>query len=412
MFRVYPRHSVRLAYTLFAIAICQLQKGNFKKKNVVETFEMKFADYIGVKYAVAVSACRMGIYLGLREGNLNDGDEVIMPAYTFKAVVLAVRAAGLKPVFVDIKETDCNIDESCIEIKITQKTKAILISHMFGFPCNMDRIANIASKHGIGLIEDVALSCGAEYKNKKLGSFGTFGVFSFGIGKNLPCFGGGMVVTNNEQLYKRLKEKTVNLPLSNRRSFFAKIIKDFICFVTTSYPVFNFIVFPVIFLSNILNLKYFDTFLNENIDEESFRNSISNQPKFTNLQATIGLYQLRDLDGYNIKILNNAARYDSLLDGDVKLCSEINPKDIKPMRHYYIIHNKNRDLFRKRLLFRGIDTQPDDMSNCSKVGMSASSNDVYPNTIKALQENMEIPNNVRLKEKDLLYVSQIIRNIS
>ena len=170
--------------------------------NYVSDFERAMEKYLGVKH---VSGCSNGtdaLVLGLKACNVNPGDEVITSPFTFFATAEAIASVGAVPVFVDIREDDYNIDPDKIEEAITGKTKAILPVHIFGAPCDMDRIMDIAKRHNLLVIEDDAQAIGSEYKGRKAGTLGDVGCFSFYPTKNLGGAGdGGMVTTNNDDLY-------------------------------------------------------------------------------------------------------------------------------------------------------------------------------------------------------------------
>ncbi|OGM09372.1 aminotransferase DegT [Candidatus Woesebacteria bacterium RBG_13_46_13] len=166
----------------------------------VGLFEEKFAEYIGTKYAVAVSNGTAALHVALLSLGIGPGDEVIIPAFTMAASWLAVIFVGAKPVFVDCEpETYC-IDPKLIEKKITKKTKAIMPVHIYGHPADMDPIMKIAKKHKLFVVEDAAEAHGATYRGKKVGSFGVVNCFSFYGNKIVTTGEGGMVVTNDEKL--------------------------------------------------------------------------------------------------------------------------------------------------------------------------------------------------------------------
>jgi len=169
----------------------------------VKAFEEAFADYCGVKYAVGVCNGTVALHLALTCLGIGKGDEVIIPDFTMIASAFSVCYTGAMPVFVDADEKTWNIDILKIEEKITPRTKAIMPVHIFGNPCDMDAIYKIAKKHHLLIIEDAAEAHGATYKGKKAGSFSDIAAFSFFANKNLTTGEGGMVVTNNETLYKR-----------------------------------------------------------------------------------------------------------------------------------------------------------------------------------------------------------------
>ena len=179
---------------------------NFILGKDVEGLEKEIASYCGTKYAVGVASGTDAIQLALRSAGVGAGDEVITVPFTFIATAEAISNLGAKPVFVDIDPNTYNMNHALIEKKITGKTKAIVPVHLYGQCADIDRILEIAKKHGLKVIEDCAQAIGATYKNKKAGSFGDAGAISFFPSKNLGGFGdGGMVVTNDEALYKEVK---------------------------------------------------------------------------------------------------------------------------------------------------------------------------------------------------------------
>lgn len=166
----------------------------------VKEFEKKIADYVGVKYAVAVNSGTSGLHLCVRSLGIKDGDEVITSPFSFVASANCVLFERANPVFVDIDPNTLCIDPSKIEEKITKKTKAILLVDIFGHPCDMDPIMEIAKKYNLRVIEDACEAIGAEYKGKKAGSFGDCGVLAFYPNKQITTAEGGMILTNNENI--------------------------------------------------------------------------------------------------------------------------------------------------------------------------------------------------------------------
>lgn len=180
-----------------------IQVGDFTLGAEVDKFEKKYAELVGTKYALGVGSGTDALFLSLRSLDLQPGDEVITTPYTFYATIGAIVTAGGKPVFVDIKE-DYNIDADLIEAAITSKTKAILPVHWSGNACDMDKIVAISEKYQIPIVEDACHGIMAEYKGRKLGSFG-FGCFSMHPLKNLNVWGdGGVICLNDDNQYKKL----------------------------------------------------------------------------------------------------------------------------------------------------------------------------------------------------------------
>ena len=173
------------------------------KGKFVGEFEKKFAEYTGSKYAITVSNGTVALHLALMALDISTGDEVIVPSFTYIATVNAIAYTGATPVFVDSLKDTWQIDPADIERKITSKTRALMLVHLYGHPCDMDAIMAIAKKHDLLVIEDCAEAFGARYKGIHVGNFGDIAAYSFFGNKTITCGEGGMVVTNNKVLYEQ-----------------------------------------------------------------------------------------------------------------------------------------------------------------------------------------------------------------
>ncbi|MBW0161204.1 MAG: aminotransferase class I/II-fold pyridoxal phosphate-dependent enzyme [Sediminibacterium sp. Gen4] len=166
-------------------------------------FEKKFAEYVGVKYAIATSSCTGALHISLNALGIGPGDEVIVPEVTWVASANAIRYVGATPVFADVDKNTWNVSAESIRSLINERTKAIIPVHLYGNPCDMDPIMQIAKENNLYVVEDAAPSIGAEYKGKKTGSFGHFAAFSFQGAKLAVTGEGGMICTNDDELYKK-----------------------------------------------------------------------------------------------------------------------------------------------------------------------------------------------------------------
>ena len=173
--------------------------------NRVREFERAFAEYLGVKHAIAVSSCTAALHLSLVVAGIGSDDEVITTPYTFTATAEAIRYVGAKPVFVDIHPDTLNIDTSKIEQAITPRTKAILPVHIAGIPCDMNALQDISQRHNLTLIDDAAHAIPAEYSGQHIGSIGDLSAFSFYANKNLTTGEGGMITTNSDVFAEPLR---------------------------------------------------------------------------------------------------------------------------------------------------------------------------------------------------------------
>ena len=281
-----------------------LNSGRYVLGPQVEKFESDIADYLGCKRAVGVANGTDALHLALRALDIGPGDEVITTSFTFIATTEAIGIVGATPVFVDINSDTFNIDVSLIEELITEKTKAILPVHLYGQPADMDKIMELARKYKLYVVEDCAQAIGAEYKGKKVGTFGDFGCFSFFPTKNLgACGDGGMVSTSNENLADRI----ISLRGHGGR------------------------------------VRYYhdELGLNSRLDE---------------LQAAILNVKLKYIDEWNGNRRNLAARYNELLKEveNIKTPAEID--DVKSVYHQYTVRVPNRDLVHKNLQIAEIQT--------------------------------------------------------
>ena len=171
----------------------------------VKKFEDAFAKKFGVKHAVAVNSGGSALFLTLKALGIQPGDEVIVPDFTMIATAGAVSHCGAVPIFVDSSDDSLNIDASKIEEKITPRTTAIMPVHIYGEPCDMDSIMDIARRHNLLVVEDAAESHGARYKGALTGTFGDAGCFSFYANKIMTTGEGGMIVTDNADLANKLQ---------------------------------------------------------------------------------------------------------------------------------------------------------------------------------------------------------------
>ena len=392
MYKAIPKQilNIRFNKDIFKLFLKnQLIKGDFIKE-----FEQKFASYIGVKYAIATSSARISLYLILKALDLERGSEVILPNYTFHAVITAIKDAKLKPVFVDIDKT-FNMNPNLIEKVITKKTKVILVTHLFGQPCDLDKIIKIANKHNLIIIEDCAQALGAEYRNKKVGSFGLANYFSFSF-KNIHTLDGGMITTNDKKVAEKIR-KLNNYPFPSNFIIIKKLFQLFLLKIFTNRIFFTIFTFPVLYINSFFSNKD----LIYDLMKEPYSEKISPNFKkqFTNIQALFGLEQLKKLDLLNQKQIRNA-KY--LLRFVNKPRLEL--KNVKNTYYQFFITTKNKNEMYLKLLRKGMDTQKNYCQLCSKL---IGDNKKYPISEKLAEEILHIPVYSKLDIKDMNYISKL-----
>lgn len=406
--KIFVRHSVNLSNEVLKRSVEAVKKGEIIKGHFIEKFEVEFAKYIGVKYALGVSSGRMGLYLAFKLLDFKKDDEIIIPDYTLCSIPALIKAYGLKPVFVDVCPDTYNIDISLIKQRITSKTKAILATHLFGHPCEIAPILKIAKDYGLKIIEDCAQSCGAEYKNRKVGSYGDLSIFSFNVGKNLCCFGGGMLVSNDDYLGNKINNIRTECRDQDKSKLFINFSKTLLVHAATSRTFFPFTLYPMLRFLDFFGIDFIDRLMEEKVVSWE-RILPKNINRLANLQAEWGLIQLERLDSINAKLRENA----ELLNSRLREIKQIKiPKvilDAKSIYLYYKIEIEKRKQFRKLLLKRGVDTKSDDMSACSTLDIFKDCRAVCPVSEKIHRHSLEIPNSIYLNREDILYICKQIK---
>jgi dTDP-4-amino-4,6-dideoxygalactose transaminase len=173
-------------------------------------FEDDFAAYVNSPYAIGLNSCTAGLHLAQLAFGIGPGDEVITTPYTFVATTNTILHTGAKPVFVDIDPVTLNLNPDLLEAAVSDKTKAIIPVHFAGYPCEMDRIREIADRHGLVIIEDAAHGIYTQYKGKPIGSIGDATCFSFYVTKNLATGEGGMVTTSREDIAEDIRIRSLH----------------------------------------------------------------------------------------------------------------------------------------------------------------------------------------------------------
>ncbi len=280
------------------------ESGNFVLGENVRLFEEEFANYLGAGFAVGVGSGTEALHLSLKACDIGHGDEVITVPNTAVPTISAISFAGARPVLVDITPDTYTIDTKKIEKKITDKTKAIMPVHFYGHPAEMEQIMKLAEVHNLKIVEDACQAHGAQYNGKNVGTLGDIGCFSFYPTKNLGAYGdGGIVVTNDEELYNSL-----------------------------------------IMLRNYGEVKKFTSKI------EGFNSRLDE------IQAAVLRVKLKHLDTWTNKRREIATLYQQLLfNSNVQLPCE--RKWAKHVYHLFVIRINKRDALKDYLQERGVGTQ-------------------------------------------------------
>jgi len=334
------------------------QRGDFILGAAVERFEADFAAYIGTRHAIGVASGLDAIELALRANDIGPGDEVITVANTFIATVLAILAAGARPVLVDAHPESYNIDPAAVAAAITPKTRAVVPVHLYGQPAEIDAIVDLARRHHLVVIEDSAQAHGATYKGRRIGTFGHAAAFSFYPSKNLGAYGdGGMVVTNDDRVAERVRL----LRNCGQRA------------------------------------KYYHSIVGTN-------------SRLDTMHAAILRIKLAHLDQWNAARRKHAAAYSKGLSSHVHTPATM--PDVEHVFHLYVIETDRRDALQESLKAKDIQTGihypvPIHLQEaCADLGYKAGT---FPVTERAAKRILSLPMYPELTPDQVDYVVEAVR---
>ena len=336
------------------------------KGTFIEEFERNFSKYCNRKYGVATSNGTVALHLALKALRIEKGDEVIVPDLTFVAVANTVTYCNAKPVFVDSHPDYWCIDPERIEEKVTPRTKAIIPVHLYGHPCDMDAIIDITENHNLYVLEDAAEAHGADYKGKKVGSFGDISCFSFYGNKIITTGEGGMCLTNNEELAEKMRILRDHGMNQNRRYWY-----------------------------DVIGFNY----------------------RMTNLQAAVGVAQLEKLDKFIDKKRQIAREYsEELKDLEEKRLITLHPEMpwAKCVYWMYCIliednFGMSRDELMKKLEEKEIETRP--FFYPVHVMPPHKNNKKFPIAEEIARKGVNLPSGVALKEEEVKTLVTIIEKL-
>ena len=333
----------------------------------IQEFEQSFARYCGCQYGISTTSGTTALHLALVSLGIGAGDEVIIPAFTMIATAFAVAYTGATPVLVDAEPETWNMDTSQIEARTTRRTKAIMPVHIYGHPCDMDPIMEIARKHHLRVIEDAAEAHGAEYKGKKVGGIGHVNCFSFYANKIITTGEGGMVVTNSADIADR-----------------ARALKD---------------------LAHSREKRFLHT-------------DIAFNYRMTNLQAAIGLAQFERIDELIERRRSHAYLYNSLLKDieGIRL-----PPEREWAKNVYWMYGiliedgfgVSRDELMTRLKDRGVETRAFFIpvhQQPAFLRMDLFQGESYPVAEKISQQGLYLPSGSGLSREQIEYVCQVVKD--
>lgn len=333
--------------------------------DAVDLFYQRFGKWLGVPYVFGAGSGRSSFQLALESLGLEKDAEIIFPVFTFPVMPLVAKLLGYKPVFCDVDPQTFNSSPEHITPLVTPRTGAILATHLFGQPCPIREIVALARDRGIRVMEDCAHACGVRIDGQQVGTFGDIGIFSFAEGKNMPCFGGGAIVTSDTDIAHRAQATLAQAATPAKRDVVKNALAIWFKWLFTRPAVFGLTVYPLLRLKLFLGQPLLDSAVGEELLQE-FGATLPPIRRFTNLQASIGLLQLDRVDAFNEGAKANA----QLLTDALGRVPGISAPRAREPNHIYVYYPLTvdpvaRDALRHHLLKTGIDSKTTDMANCA-----------------------------------------------
>lgn len=331
----------------------------------IQLLEQAAAEFFGARHAIAVPQNRVGIHLAIR-ALVRPGRRVVLSPYTLSDVINMVITAGAKPVFADVTRDTCNIDPDQVETLIDERTDAVIVTHLHGLICDMGRLSTICRRHGLALIEDAAQACGAQRDGQRAGTFGDAGVMSFGMYKNVNSFYGGLVLTPDDDVARKIRDWLSDYPLHGAWDILKKAAKAAMTDLATHPILFRRAVYWIFRYAYLNGIEA----LNRQVKIElapAMKEALPHdyRRRMRPAQARIVTGQLPDVDRLIDARIETAQRYDA---GFRQLNSVLRPPLVTDRSHGYLhypIQVPDRDALTCDVVRNGRDIAIQHLRNCA-----------------------------------------------
>jgi dTDP-4-amino-4,6-dideoxygalactose transaminase len=403
-----PRNGARTHPTTRAIAAACRERGEFMKGPHIAAFEQAFASRLGAGHAVLASFGRTGLYFLLKALDLPRGSEVVVPGLTFWAVPEIVRVAGLKVRFADVDRTTFCLDASSLAAALTGASTAVVATHLFGLPCEMEAILDLARRRGLVVIEDCAHALGATYRGRPVGSFGDAAFFSFQSWMPLNCSGGGMAVARDPAVAARLRHMLEALPWPHEKRTANKLLVGRLQRRFTAPRLFGVTGLPVLCLADLVgarpNLYSWDPPRRLDPLPEEYLERCSN------VQAALGLAGLDLLDVWTAATRSHAHRVGVALADLAGIRAPCEQPERTHVYHRYCLSVLDRDATMRACLRRGVDVGLHDVQHCPRLDLFAAERTPTPGA-DHVDHAVQVPIHASLTDRQMRRVVRVVRTV-
>jgi perosamine synthetase len=413
MLTAISRYGARvLPNTEQTIAACRA-RGTLVQGPEIARFEAAFAQRAGVDAAsaIATSYGRMAFRYILGALDLPRGSEIILPALTFWVVPEIARAAGLKVVFADVDPATFTMDPAALERAITPATRAIVPTHLYGLPCDMEAIVAIARRHDLRIVEDCAHALGATCDGRPVGTFGDAGFFSFQTLKPLNCYGGGLALVRDPAVAARVRARAEAEPWPSEKRVAKRLLVGRLQRIFIKPRVFTISAFPILWMSSLVGASP-DVYLWEKIRPLTPLPD-SYTERFPNVQAAIGLAGLDALDEWTA----STRRHAQMMDRALGSLAGIEVPAVPPRRthvyYQYCVYGPQRDEIVVRCVRRGVDVETLHVDLCSDLDLFAGAVVVPPGApgARRAMDALQIPVYSTLTDDQAQRVAAVVRSV-
>ena len=381
----------------------------FNKKKKERNFLDKLSIRFPKKNICLLPSARLGFYLTLKKF-FKEGDEIIFSSMSFPLYIKIANQLKLKVVLIDVEKDTLNINPAKIESKINKKTKGIVATHLFGYPCNIQKISFLAKKYNLRLIEDCAQSFNSFYKNQETGTFGDVGIFSTSLLKIPTTLGGGILITDDKKLKIEI-DQWCKENLKNNISINFKLFVKNLLSILNSYPLIYSILSDKIFnFLNKYNPRIYRKILYSGMGISKGEFDPLERPKLRKYQIVSGILQLQRCDEMNFIRKKNSIKLIKSLENKIhiKTLSSYNQHNWNYQYHVLIL-DENLNLFSKKLFNEGVHAMEENVWDCTNYDFKIENqNDNFDNTKKFNPKLIRIQNNSYLGDK---HIKKIIKSL-
>jgi len=405
-----PRYRIYSRLEDYLSIVREVATGRVNRGDDTTVLERAVCERQGTAHAVALAKARVGIFVAIR-ALIEPGQKVVLSPYTISDVVNMVICAGGVPVFADLEKDTCNVDAADVERLIDDETGAVMVTHLHGLACDMDEISDACRARGVPLVEDAAQAFGARHRGRALGSIGDVGIYSFGMYKNVNAFFGGMVVTQRDDVAKKLRAEVDAFPSQETGYYLTKVASGAASDLATWPPLFKALTYPVFrygFLNDVglLNSQVTvdaDPEMKKVLPETYLR-------KLTPMQARIVLSQLPRVDDDIRARIAFARVYHAGLSDLPDLGLPPLRTDFSHMYTYFPVQVEDRQDLLKHMMRDRRDLAAQHLHNCADLPCFEEFHRDCPNARKTAESVVLLPTYPRYSQRDVeLNVASIRR---